>query len=595
MDLNTLLEKQQEGTLTAEEKGKLEVLLAQEMQAIALEQARIASQKEAEARRVAFDYDPEYHQTFGGVLEELQTVKNLALKEFKIHAHARLSKVFREIEGDSMIVRMNEQQKFFQTIIIKYKRMNFSYKSVDVDGNLREREISFVDLVKEFKGELSLKIDGTTSYPRRRGDPCIMLVNGQKLLNISPCMAATYRPVEYRTQNGKALIQPLLDHLKYCMCEDSDYNTGLVLACLYCCMVLFIKSKLMPIFYSKEHQIGKSFFFNVITRYVFGSIGEALSAVVAGFGPLTSNENAILEHKLCIVCNEGVDAEGNNNLTALIQLMKTKVTEDTHGQKKLYKNKENVISRFSAFLCLNEFGAIVIEKDDQRYPVFEAKKPWGRINPNETKEEYFAKLYDFLPMDWETNPASRNHAQFLGDMFYTYMIDEYLSEKWAIDPRKGPLGLKIPMTKLRLIAMERNLPPILQFLEEVKTGQKVFVRTNFKQTKSGGIWYLSGREFYDICVLWMDDNGYKNYKITKSKFLSIVDQDNFFEICHERPVFVDGKQLGPGCKGYYIRGVNAQKIIVSDGVNQFGTLEPIPPPVVVPVDISQTPAGSSSD
>lgn len=231
-------------------------------------------------------------------------------------------------------------------------------------------------------------------------------------------------------------IEPLLSHMKVVWCNNDPVIYRYFLN--YFAHIIqkpSVKTRVVPILYSKEQQIGKNILLDFFREFV---IGLDYSIQRDAIADLTREKNGDLENRLFVVVNE--TSASKNKYHTDFDKLKDMITSDRIKIRHLYMNSYETDSFINFFFTSNNINSVKIEgKTDARYFPVQCN-PCYRGNEN-----YFRNLVNkCMNLD-------------CGRIMYRYLYNFEITT----DPRS------FPNTPLRERIINVSLSPTELFLDEV--------------------------------------------------------------------------------------------------------------------------------
>lgn len=230
------------------------------------------------------------------------------------------------------------------------------------------------------------------------------------------------------------------------------------------------KTRTSLIFRSIE-GCGKDTFFNWFGEKILGKqyyINDSKTELIFG------RFNSCISRKLLIVLNE----TSHNDTAKIMEGIKDAITKDTN--KIEVKGKEPREEQNNIFYVYfsNSENPLPLSQTDRRFTAFEC-------NPQiANNTDYFNKLYDEL------------ESEDIDRAFYEYLMKRDIKHYDFTNSR--------PSTKLYKTMQQRNTPVLALFLSD-------FVDTQKNNT-------FTGTELWNLFYYYLQENGYKDFKMTNTKF-----------------------------------------------------------------------------
>jgi hypothetical protein len=230
------------------------------------------------------------------------------------------------------------------------------------------------------------------------------------------------------------------------------------------------KTRTSLIFRSIE-GCGKDTFFNWFGEKILGKqyyINDSKTELIFG------RFNSCISRKLLIVLNE----TSHNDTAKIMDGIKDAITKDTN--KIEVKGKEPREEQNNIFYVYfsNSDNPLPLSQTDRRFTAFEC-------NPQiANNTDYFNALYEEL------------ESENIDKAFYEYLMKRDIKHYDFTNSR--------PSTKLYKTMQQRNTPVLALFLAD-------FVDTKKDNT-------FTGTELWNLFYYYLQENGYKDYKMTNTKF-----------------------------------------------------------------------------
>lgn len=242
------------------------------------------------------------------------------------------------------------------------------------------------------------------------------------------------------------LIEKVLYHIKEVLSNGLPDINNLILSYLKRIFTEpWKKTRLMLIFFSEQHQIGKGSFFNFLCNKV---IGESSSLQVQGLDSITKDFNCYLMNKILVFIDE-ISSIGKDYYKQFDKV-KNMITEPRILITK--KGKDSI----SVDQCMNFIGAtnnrhsIYVPKEDERLFICEVSKKCEKKYLNELSRQFE-----------DENVA--NH-------FFTYVSNyngDVINKLQLIEDFQA----NIPQTQIKRDMIISNLSTPLKFLKDIKEGE----------------------------------------------------------------------------------------------------------------------------
>lgn len=230
------------------------------------------------------------------------------------------------------------------------------------------------------------------------------------------------------------------------------------------------KTRTSLIFRSIE-GCGKDTFFNWFGEKILGKqyyINDSKTELIFG------RFNSCISRKLLIVLNE----TSHNDTAKIMEGIKDAITKDTN--KIEVKGKEPREEQNNIFYVYfsNSENPLPLSQTDRRFTAFEC-------NPQiANNTDYFNALYEEL------------ESENIDKAFYEYLMKRDIKHYDFTNSR--------PSTKLYKTMQQRNTPVLALFLAD-------FVDTQKNNT-------FTGAELWNLFYYYLQENGYKEFKMTNTKF-----------------------------------------------------------------------------
>ena len=310
-------------------------------------------------------------------------------------------------------------------------------------------------------------------------------------------------------------IEPILHHLKSCICNDDD-NLYDWLLCWFAHIIQKpnIKTKIVPIFYSAKQQAGK----NIILSFISDSgLGRKYALERTGLDSITNDKNADLETAIMVTVNEAsTKVSGwfvdHNKLKDLI-------TNPRRRIRRLFVDAYEVNDYTNYVITSNSRKPVRIEQGDARFVAMEVS---DRYVGN---RQYFQNLGKCI-----NNPTG--NGKINGERFYRFLFNYTISRDIRDIPdtqlRQDIIGrsLDSPILFLRYITEEPE-----EYMSEIVGGHDRLLKESENVEDVLKYYIPTKKEFFHQYQIYCQMHDEKNRK-KMTEFYSII-KDHITEVRHE--------------------------------------------------------------